>query len=340
MRRLLTDALEASSVRVVGTAATGAEALELCRRARPDVMTLDMQMPGLSGMDVLRQMPPGGPGVIVVSAYTSEGSALAVEALSIGAAEVIRKPSLGASMADFKAELGAAVQAAAAARRGDRRPVAARPAEARRPARPAPAAPQRPAPARTGSRLSQPLVLIASSTGGPRRPGAVRAAPAVAVRCRRRDRAAHAARLHRAARAPGSTPRRRSNVREAQDGDRIDPRTALLAPGGWHLRLEGERVRLDAGAAGGRPAPARRPHHRGRGAQLAGSPRAGRAHRHGQRRTEGRPRPQGRAAACVLSEAEETCVVYGMPRSVEEAGLSDVVQPLGGLPAALAGVMR
>ena len=117
MRRLLTDALEASSVRVVGAAATGVEALELCRRARPDVMTLDMQMPGLSGMDVLRQMPPGGPGVIVVSAYTSEGSTLAVEALSIGAAEVIRKPALGASMADFKAELGAAVQAAAAARR-------------------------------------------------------------------------------------------------------------------------------------------------------------------------------------------------------------------------------
>ena len=42
MRRLLTDALEAASVRVVGTAATGAEALELCRRVRPDVMTLDM----------------------------------------------------------------------------------------------------------------------------------------------------------------------------------------------------------------------------------------------------------------------------------------------------------
>ncbi len=136
MRRLLTDALEAASVRVVGTAATGAEALELCRRARPDVMTLDMQMPGLSGMDVLRQMPPGGPGVIVVSAYTSEGSALAVEALSIGAAEVIRKPALGASMADFRAELGAAVQAAAAARRGERRPVVARPAEAPPPGAP------------------------------------------------------------------------------------------------------------------------------------------------------------------------------------------------------------
>ena len=42
------------------------------------------------------------------------------------------------------------------------------------------------------------------------------------------------------------------------------------------------------------------------------------------------------AGGVVLSEAEETCVVYGMPRSVEEAGLSDVVQPLGGLPAALA----
>ncbi len=46
------------------------------------------------------------------------------------------------------------------------------------------------------------------------------------------------------------------------------------------------------------------------------------------------------AGGTVLSEAEESCVVYGMPRSVEEAGLSDVVQPLAQLPAALQGVMR
>ena len=338
MRRLLTDALEASSVRVVGTAATGAEALELCRRARPDVMTLDMQMPGLSGMDVLRQMPPGGPGVIVVSAYTSEGSALAVEALSIGAAEVIRKPSLGASMADFKAELGAAVQAAAAARRGDRRPVAARPAEARRPARPAPAAPQRPAPARTGARLSQPLVLIASSTGGPRAlaqfvprlPSPCGAGVVIVQHMPPGFTAPLAARLDAASAL---------NVREAQDGDRIDPRTALLAPGGWHLRLEGERVRLtqEAPVGGLRPRADLTIEDAARSWQdrlalvvLTGM---------GSDGLKG-ARALKAAGGVVLSEAEETCVVYGMPRSVEEAGLSDVVQPLGGLPAALAGVMR
>ncbi len=129
------------------------------------------------------------------------------------------------------------------------------------------------------------------------------------------------------------------NVREAQDGDRIDPRTALLAPGGWHVRLEGERVRLtqEPPVGGLRPRAdltiedaARTWRDRLALVVLTGMGNDG---------LKG-ARALKAAGGVVLSEAEETCVVYGMPRSVEEAGLSDVVQPLGGLPAALAGVMR
>ena len=148
-------------------------------RARPDVLTLDMQMPGICGMDVLRQLPPGGPGVIVVSAYTSEGSALAVEALSIGAAEVVRKPALGRLDGRLRGRARRRGAGRCRRRRGDRRPPAARPATA--PCSPTGArAPQRPAPARSGARIANPLVLIASSTGGPRALARARPEPALA----------------------------------------------------------------------------------------------------------------------------------------------------------------
>ena len=145
MRRLLCDALGACGVEVVGQAANGADALAACAKLRPDVMTLDLQMPGISGMEVLRKLPAGGPGVIVVSAYTDEGSALAVEALSIGAAEVIRKPGADTPLARFAADLGASVQAAAASRRGSRlAPTLRRAPEPQAPARREAAFPPRP----------------------------------------------------------------------------------------------------------------------------------------------------------------------------------------------------
>ena len=117
MRRYLADALVACGVEVVAQVPDGHGALAACARLRPDVLTLDMQMPGLSGVDVLRRMKPGGPGVIVVSAYTDEDSALAIEALSIGAADVLRKPAAGTSSAQFAVELGTRVEAAAASSR-------------------------------------------------------------------------------------------------------------------------------------------------------------------------------------------------------------------------------
>jgi two-component system chemotaxis response regulator CheB len=129
------------------------------------------------------------------------------------------------------------------------------------------------------------------------------------------------------------------HVREAADGDRIAPETALLAPGGKHLRIDGQVVRLTTEAAVGGLRPradltiedaARDWPERVVLCVLTGMGNDG---LRGARALKA-------AGGIVLSEAEDTCVVYGMPRSVEEAGLSDVVQPLPGLPAALSGVMR
>jgi two-component system, chemotaxis family, protein-glutamate methylesterase/glutaminase len=321
MRRLLSDALRSCGVDVVGEAVDGREALDACTRLRPDVLTLDLQMPGMSGMDVLRRIGPSGPGVVVVSAYTEEGSALAVEALSIGAAEVIRKPASGTPMQRFAADLHAGVQAASATRR--RRPASVR------------SGLRQPHPVR---RLRNPLVLIASSTGGPRAlaeilpqlPSPCGAGVVIVQHMPAGFTRSLAERLDRASAL---------EVREAADGDRIRPDLALVAPGGFHLRLNGDTVALteDAAVGGLRPRAdltiedaARDWPDRAALVVLTGMGNDG---------TRGARAIRG-AGGVVLAEAEQSCVVYGMPRAVAEAGLADVVEPIGGLADALNGVVR
>jgi two-component system chemotaxis response regulator CheB len=127
-------------------------------------------------------------------------------------------------------------------------------------------------------------------------------------------------------------------VREAADGDRIEPGVALIAPGGYHLRLRGTAVHLSREDAVGGLRPraditiadaARDWPGRCVLLVLTGMGADGLAGARALKATGG----------IVLSEAEATCVVYGMPRAVEEAGLSDVVQPLGDLAAAVGAVI-
>jgi len=235
MRRLLADALRRCGVEILAEACDGAEALELCARLRPDVMTLDLQMPGLSGIDVLRRLRSRGPGVVVVSAHTDEGSALAVEALTLGAADVVRKPHAGVSLADFTPQLAASVEAAAAARRQTRAPV-----------RPTSATPSAnvvaPLPRRRTTGSSK-LVVIACSTGGPQ---------ALASLIPRLPSPCGAGVVIVQHMPPGFTRQlavrldatSALKVREAADGDRIEPGVALLAPGGFHLHIDGTSTRL------------------------------------------------------------------------------------------------
>jgi two-component system chemotaxis response regulator CheB len=179
------------------------------------------------------------------------------------------------------------------------------------------------------------VVVIAASTGGPRALGAlVPALPAplgagtvIVQHLPRGFTAPLAQRLDQVARL---------RVREAGDGDVLDPCVALLAPGGSHLRLTA------AGTASLSQAP-----------EVGGlRPRADltiadAARAYGERTVlvvltgmgndglEGAEEVHRRGGR-VLVEAESTCTVYGMPRAVEEAHLADVVLPLGELPEAIA----
>ncbi len=104
MRRILSDALGRQGFDVVATAADGDEALAACNQFRPDAMTLDLHMPGLDGLGVLRALRAGKAEpvpVVVVSAFSPAHGARAVDALAEGAFDLVAKPAMGESMADL-----------------------------------------------------------------------------------------------------------------------------------------------------------------------------------------------------------------------------------------------
>src|SRR3954462_3296381 len=116
MRRVLTHALSDAGFDVVGQAKDGDEALRLCRGLRPDAMTLDLHMPGMDGLGVLRELKrPGAPSipVIVVSAFSPAHGARAVDALAEGAFDLVAKPAAGVSLSGLVPGLADKARAAA-----------------------------------------------------------------------------------------------------------------------------------------------------------------------------------------------------------------------------------
>src|ERR1044072_1794038 len=132
MRRMLSDALGRQGFDVVATAADGDEALAACNAHRPDALTLDLAMPGMDGIGVLRALRAGkaqAVPVVVASAFSPANAAREVDALAEGAFDLVPKPAFGESLDTFTAELGRKVHEAAHSGR------VRRPAATRRPAR-------------------------------------------------------------------------------------------------------------------------------------------------------------------------------------------------------------
>jgi two-component system chemotaxis response regulator CheB len=258
-----------------------------------------------------------------VSAFSPAHGARAVDALAEGAFDLVAKPAMGESMATFTEELSTKVSDAAVSGKLRRRRVLA------------PAAPIRPAPALRARSATRKMVLIASSTGGPKALGElIPKLPAplgTGSLIIQHMPAGFTASL--ATRLDGLSA---LTVREATGGEALDPRHIYLAPGGAHLRMaDDRRVRLsDAPPLGGlRP---RADLTIADAAKLYGSALVlvvltgmGKDGLEGARAVR-------EAGGRVLVEAESTCVVYGMPRAVAEAGLADEILPLHELPAAIA----
>jgi two-component system chemotaxis response regulator CheB len=326
MRTVLGGALSAAGFEVVGSARDGDEALAQCRATRPDAMTLDLAMPGLDGIGVLRALKESGAPavpVIVVSAFSPAHGARAVDALAEGAFDLVSKPAVGEPFHTFTENLAERLRQA----------VAQGSAALLRPAVNGHAVS---APTVVGTSGGAPrAVVIAASTGGPR--ALAHLLPALPARLGEGTLIVQ----HMPAGFTGSLAARldkmsRLHVREAALGDQLEPGTALVAPGGSHLRLDGTRhARLtdEAPVGGLRP--------------RADLTIADVAAAWGERTLlvvltgMGRDGAQGAravraAGGRVICEAAETCTVYGMPRAVVEDGLADLVLPLDELAEAMA----
>jgi len=311
---------------VVGAARDGREALELAAELRPDVITCDLIMPELDGVGFIREQMAQRPVPIVVVSVAAESGELVLAALDAGAVDFVQKPTALATerLLDLSDELVEKVKAAATGAARRVLPVAA-PSSAL-------------AVERTGDGRVD-IVVIGVSTGGPqglkliipRLPANFPVPVAMVMHMPVGYTETYAQKLDELSAL---------RVVEAADLQPVETGTVLLAPAGRHLtfRRRGDQVltHLDL-----RPLDA--PHRPSVDALFHSA-----AEVYGSRvlsvvmtgmGSDGR---EGAAwikarGGCILTESEETCVVYGMPRSVVEAGLSDGSAPLHGLAEAISG---
>lgn len=317
-RKVVREILEeAGDVLVVGIARDGAEALEQIASLQPEVVTLDLLMPVIDGISVLRAARATGaqaPAFVVVSSSESLGP-IAMEALDAGAIDLVHKPTslATAGLYDMRADLVQKVRTAAAA-------------HAKRKQTGTPSSLQALRASGALQRFRPDLIVLGTSTGGPQAitrvlEGLTHPLPVglvVVVHIPAGYTAAMAERLNRQ-----SVMR----VQEAQDGKWVEPGLALLAPGGQHLRLTEQSGRWRC-ALSDHPATLHKPSvdelfTSAASATTLGIVMTGM----GEDGLIG-SRAIHAAGGQLITEAESSCVVYGMPRVVFEAGLSGASVPL------------
>jgi two-component system chemotaxis response regulator CheB len=323
MRRLLSDIINAAAdLRVVGAAADPIAAHAMLKTLDPDVLTLDVEMPRMNGIDFLRRLMRFRPmPVVMVSALTARGSAQTLKALELGAVDFVAKPSSPAAgdAAEFAEEVREKIRNAGASR-----------------ARP-PAAPERRSPtppvmvaARPGWRpAAEDLVVVGASTGGTEALKEVLVAlpentPGILVV------------QHMPQSFTGSFARRldglcRIRVKEAAHGERVQPCTAYVAPGHSHLLVRKAGAGYQTELSRAEPVNRHRPSvdvlfhsaaacagRHSVGVILTGMGKDGAAGMLAMRRS----------GAWTIAQDQATCVVYGMPREAVALGAVDEVAPL------------
>jgi two-component system, chemotaxis family, protein-glutamate methylesterase/glutaminase len=309
-------------IEVVGAARDGVEALELVERLRPDVVTCDLGMPRLDGVGFVRQQMSRRRLPILILSIANENAAHAIEALEAGAVDFVQKPSAlaTADLLRIREELIEKVKAAANA------PVT------------------EPDRAKTNNVVSvttadrTDIVVIGASTGGPqalrallpRLPESFPVPILVVLHMPVGFTALYASKLNEICAL---------EVCEAVEGEEPRSGRCLFAPAGRHLKL----AKSAAGRVSCRLSMQPVEHlHRPSvdvlfqsaaetyGPKVLGVVMTGM----GSDGREGSAWVKAKGGT-VLTEAEESCVIYGMPRSVLESGLSDATIPLARLPEAI-----
>lgn len=314
MRQMIIAMLaEDPAIEVVGTAVNGRDVLVRAAELAPDVITLDIEMPLLDGLAALERLMATHPTpVVMLSALTSEGADATIRALELGAVDFVAKPSGGPlpSLDGVARQLIEKVKTAAGVRIRLRHPVHA-------------GVPQ--------------LVAIASSTGGPRAlPEVLSRLPAslpVPVIVVQHMPAGFTRSLAARLDAQASL-----SVVEAAGGETPRPGVVYLAPGGCHLILRRGRLALDDSPpiGGLRPcADVTFPTLMERFNPILAVVLTGM----GQDGLVG-CRQIKQNGGTVIAQNEDTCVVYGMPRAVVEAGIADVTLPLDRIAGEVESLLR
>jgi two-component system, chemotaxis family, protein-glutamate methylesterase/glutaminase len=318
IRKALARVLQAEpSLLLVGEAASGEEAMAKIPEANPDLVTLDVEMPGMDGQQVLRALLRWKPTlkVVMLSAYTREGAEATIEALAAGAVDFIDKTSF--NVMDFDTLRREVIEKVKILGLGDSKPGA--------PKGVGPAAGNGAAKLIAAARCE--LCVIGASTGGPialhqileRIPAGFPMPIAIVQHMPAGFTGPFAERLSRLGRL---------QVSEAVEGDRLRSGRVLVAPAGRHLRITSRlTVALEPEPADAKHIPSvdvtMMSADRARPGRVLGILLTGM----GQDGAEGMATIRA-SGGFTIGESEATCVVYGMPRAAEMRGAVECMLPL------------
>jgi len=315
MRRVITDMLNSdSSIKVVGTAMDGEDCIAKCRELRPDVLTLDIEMPVMDGLGVIKRLMPKNPLPILLLTGTDDAKK-AFDGMELGAVDFLLKPSgkISLDMERIQSELISKVKAVYDSREKIMSRMSAH-MEAAKPAR------------QRFYSTTKKIILIAASTGGPQAlerllmqlPKNV-PAPILIV-----QHMPEGFTKNLAQRLDGVCS---IHVKEASDGDTLENGTALIAPGNYHMELLIQddiptiRLNQEPTELGVRPNANRLFESAAEifkdntiGVVLTGM---------GYDGTEGSRKIKD-YNGLVIAESESSAIIYGMPKSIVEHNLADM----------------
>lgn len=331
MRRMISDMIDQDDgLEVIGAARNGADALVKYESLNPDVVTLDIELPDINGLDLLTQLLNiKSKPVIMLSTLTQKGAEATFEAMNRGAVEFISKPSgaISLDISKIQEELVGKIKLSVEAKVSVPQPKSEIAEEPR----------YKP---EISYQLKEdtkpPLLIIGSSTGGPRAlqeviPKLPRDFPAPVLIVQHmppKFTKSLADRLNRLSFL---------EVKEAEQGDRLEKGRVYLAPGGFHMKIVAENQGLtivlteEPAVHGVRPSCDVLLHsaekvngHKLLAVILTGMGKDG---------TDGLASLKRVQDVYTIAESEQTSIVFGMPRAVIQSGLADQVCSLEDIPA-------
>jgi two-component system chemotaxis response regulator CheB len=325
VRKILSDELSKyDDIEIVGTAVDPYVARDKIVRLRPDVITLDLEMPRMDGLSFLAKLMKHYPmPVVVLSSLTPKNSETALKALELGAVEVLGKPGSAYSTLNVSSSLARAIRVASTANIKKS------------------STSQEQVPARAGLRefnlkTTNKVIAIGASTGGTKAIEAVLksmppTSPGIVI-------VQHMPEHFTTTFAQRLNDECEVQVREAKDSEHVVPGLALIAPGNLHMLLYRSGGNYAVKLKNGPPVHYQRPSvdvlfqsvaknagHNAVGAILTGMGADGASGL----------LDMSRSGAHTIAQDESSCVVFGMPKEAIKLGAAKEVRPLSGIPQAI-----